>query len=350
MGLEFENVLIIGPSSKRKGGIASVIKNYKENFNAHYFSSTNFQNTYLSFLFLTERLLALSFLLLIKKEIMIVHIHGSHKGSFLRKYLIFKVCNIFKKKIVYHIHSGTYHLFFEQSNRFLKQKIVKLIEKSNGIIVLSESWKHYFQETFDIQNIFVIPNIIANPQNVEAKFKNSGRLRIIYLGKIFKEKGIYDLLDCIIENYDTYVDKVSFIIAGNGEAEKIETYKNLDSKGIISFVGWVINEQKNELLLNSDVLILPSYNEGLPVSVLEGMSYKMPIIATSVGGIPEIVVDGFNGKIVTPGNLKEIHEAITFYLKNRNLISIHGENSFKRAKQYFPEKIKLELLNVYNSV
>ena len=76
----------------------------------------------------------------------------------------------------------------------------------------------------------------------------------------------------------------------------------------------------------------------------------MPIIATAVGGVPEIVKDGINGKIVSPGNLFEIHEAIKFYLINKDLILIHGENAFSMVESFFPEIIESKLLKIYNSI
>lgn len=346
---DFQNILIIGPSSKRKGGIASVLSIYKQKFNAHYFDSTKFQSTILSFLFFPERLLSLCIFLYFNKKIEIVHIHGSSEGSFIRKYILYKICKFFNKKTIYHIHSGRFNDFYEQTNNILKPTIKGLINNADAIIVLSEYWLKYFKATFNPKKVEIVPNIVLEPL-LESKKGINTPIKIVYLGKIFKAKGIYDLLDCIISNYDKYCGKATFFIAGNGEEDKTNEYKKLDKEGIIIFLGWINTKQKNELLQRADVLILPSYSEGLPISILEAMSYQMPIIATPVGGIPEVVQDGFNGKIIKQGNLKDIDKAINFYINNSIIIKTQGENSYKKVKQHFPKNVKTKLLKIYNDI
>lgn len=350
MNREFEKVLTVGPSVKRQGGIASVLSKYKENYNVPYFSSTFFQKTIFSFLFFPERVISFFLILLFNSKIESVHIHTSSEGSFLRKYLLIKIARLFKKKIVFHIHSGRFLEFYNRSNNIVKNAIEDCINNSDCLAVLSNSWKEKYEKIFNPQKVTVVPNLIPKPLEEAKNFNTTPHIKIIYLGKIFAAKGIFDLLDVIKGNYDDLSNKASFIIAGSGEEEKTHIYKKIDKYNIINFTGWVDPEEKKNLLSTSDILVLPSYSEGLPVSILEAMSYKMPIIATPVGGIPEIVENETNGRLITPGNKTELFESIMYYINDKRLIKEHGLNSYKKIEPHFPENVGKILLGIYQNI
>lgn len=91
--------------------------------------------------------------------------------------------------------------------------------------------------------------------------------------------------------------------------------------------------------------ILPSFNEGLPISILEAMSYGHPVISTPVGGIPE-VVDG-NGILVTPGNADEIWAAMSRYIDTPSAISQEGSISHRNVRPYLPDSVMEQLRQIY---
>lgn len=97
----------------------------------------------------------------------------------------------------------------------------------------------------------------------------------------------------------------------------------------------------------ADIYILPSYNEGLPIAILEAMSYTHPIISTPVGGIPEVVKDHQNGILVEPGNLEQIKEALLFFIKHPEVIESYGQKSYEIVQPYFPENVFLQLKKIY---
>ena len=101
---------------------------------------------------------------------------------------------------------------------------------------------------------------------------------------------------------------------------------------------------------NADVFILPSYNEGLPISILEAMSYGKAIISTSVGGIPEIVKQNENGLLIEPGNLEQIEQSINNLLEHPELINEFGAISEQLVQKYLPHFVLKELEGYYTSV
>ena len=104
-------------------------------------------------------------------------------------------------------------------------------------------------------------------------------------------------------------------------------------------------------MLNScDVYILPSYHEGLPISVLEAMSYGKPVISTNVGGIPEIVKPGFNGWLFQPGDHQALNTIIREAMNNKDLLKQYGNNSLRLSKNYTPESVFQSLNQLYKQV
>ena len=102
------------------------------------------------------------------------------------------------------------------------------------------------------------------------------------------------------------------MIAGSGEEEELlkAKAKELGLTEDVFFAGWVDGERKEELIMDSQVLLSPSYNEGLPVSILEAAAHGMPIVATDVGDISSVVRDGENGVLIEPGQVEELAAGI----------------------------------------
>ncbi|CUV66435.1 conserved membrane hypothetical protein [Sulfurovum sp. enrichment culture clone C5] len=346
-------VLTIGPDYKTlKGGIASVLSVYAKydksfKFLPTYSSENNFKNI----LLFPIKYFNILFFLIIHSNYKIIHIHGASRISFYRKYFIFlSLKYLLRRKVIYHIHGGEYHLFENESNSLVKKMIHNMVEQSNAIICLSREWKGFFETKFNPQKTIVLNNIIPMPIK-KNKTTNSGTIQFLFLGKIVDGKGIFDLINMAYNHKDYLNDKVKIIIGGNGEVDYLQSkIKRMNIGNIIRYVGWVSGSKKDDLLIDSDVYILPSYNEGLPISILEAMSYKMPIIATAVGGIPRIVQNNVNGILIQPGDQEALFERIKYFTENREKIKAYGQASFEIVKDFLPEKVIGDLHNIYANV
>lgn len=95
--------------------------------------------------------------------------------------------------------------------------------------------------------------------------------------------------------------------------------------------------KRNRLFELGRCLYLPSYNEGLPIAILEAMAYSHPIISTPVGGIPEII-KVVKWHLVQPGDTKGIADAIKFYVENRDAIRKQGNNAFNIVQDFSQRK------------
>nr|WP_170235045.1 glycosyltransferase family 4 protein [Bizionia gelidisalsuginis] len=349
----FNQVLYVAPNFKRrKGGIASVLELYsqKVGINFNFYPSAFFQNTILNFLFLPFSLFYYCFYLLFNPKLKIIHIHGASRGSFYRKYFYILISKtIFKKKMIYHIHGAEYHLFYKNASLFVRKRIEHIIEMSDALIVLSEEWKDYYFKTFNKEKIYVVNNIVEKREVFKKQINPI--ISILFLGKIGQRKGVFDLLEVLKIHKNELLGLVNINIGGNGETSLLKLkIKEFELEDIVNYVGWVTGDKKDLLYKSNDVIILPSYNEGLPISLLEAMSYAMPLISTNVGGIPQILEDKVNGIMIEPGNKEQIFEAIKFYVDNPNKIVNHGANSYMRITPFFPEEVMKQLEIIYNEI
>jgi len=347
----FENVLFIGPNYKRrKGGIASVLSlyaSYLEN-KFKFCPSIYFQNVFLSIFFFPINLISICAKLWSDHSIKIIHIHGSHDGSFIRKYIIFLLSkNVFKKKVIYHVHSSHYHKFFSKTNKFLKSRVIDIVNRSDGLIVLSKEWEEYFSKSFAQRKIYILENIVKNPNYYKDNLVE-GKIMLLFLGRIGERKGIFDLVQTMM-NYPS-LNNVELLIGGDGDVAKIKKILRNYNLPNIKFLGWVDGDEKIQLLKSANIFILPSFDEGLPISILEAMSYKKAIISTHVGGIPRIVKDSVNGFVVIPGNQKQIFEAINRYMLNPQLLIEHGNESLEIVSDFFVDNVVNKLNSIYSDL
>lgn len=347
------SILTIGPDYRNhRGGIGAVLEVYSKYFENFKFLATYNVGSVLfkSFYFFYFLLLFFS-RLVFDPSIRIVHIHGASRGSFARKFICFLFAKyVFKKKIIYHIHGAEYHLFYNESNRFVKRLVSNLIDNSDTIVCLSNAWKDFFKANFNPKRIVIVANVIDNPC-ITSENEEIDTVKFLFLGQIGKRKGIFDLLQVIIANREKYKGKVKIVIGGNGEIDRL--HKTILEQGLtelVEFKGWVSNEEKIKCLQEANIYVLPSYNEGLPISVLEAMSYGKAIISSNVGGISEIVIPEKNGILVEPGNLDEIGKAIDYFIENPHKINTFGDESKKIAIKHLPYSVMPELTAIYTQL
>lgn len=282
--------------------------------------------------------------MLFHKEIEIVHVHGSSDTSFWRKRFFINLAKLFGKKVVFHCHGSEFQRFSAQH----LNAVQKTLTKCDCIIALSESWKEWFETTIHHKNVVVIKNVIALPRVKKVKHNI---FVLLFLGRLGKRKGIYDLLDVLIKHKTTFEGKVKFLFGGDGDVEQVkEIIKQNGLENIAEFQGWVNGEKKEYLLNLADAFILPSYNEGLPISVLEAMSYSLPVISTTVGGIPEILKNGENGFIMEPGDKDAIYHAVVSLMEDKNLCKDMGKKSFEKVQVHLPEYVEKQLETLYDSL
>ena len=343
----FEKVLFVGMDYKiPKGGIASVLNTYSTFIHPFKFVRTaagelnNVQKVW----YAVSGYLLLIWKLFTDRKIEIVHIHSASGTSFWRKNYAIKIAKMMGKKVVFHCHGGGFKEF-RLSNI---KKVDAILAKVDCVVCLSGEWNNYFQ-SIGCRHIVTIKNVIREP-NIENVEKN-GVVHFLFLGLICDNKGIFNVLKAIGDHKQELQNRIVLHIGGNGETDRLlSIIKELGIETLVRFEGWVDKEKKQYLLNLADVYILPSFIEGVPISILEAESYHKPVITTNVGGIPSIVQDCVSGVFVTPGNDKEIYLAMKMMAESEELRQKYGEASYRISRDYQPEAIKKELIGCYDKI
>jgi glycosyltransferase involved in cell wall biosynthesis len=116
-------------------------------------------------------------------------------------------------------------------------------------------------------------------------------------------KGAFDLLNAWVKFRDR-VPGWRLVIGGHGEVERfLSEAERLGIRAEVDYLGWLSGSDKERELSAADIFVLPSYNEGMPVSILEAMAYGAAVIATPVGGVPDMMQQDVHGLWIEPGDV-----------------------------------------------
>ncbi len=277
--------------------------------------------------------------------IRIVHIHGASYISFWRKRIFILLSKAFHKKVIFHVHGGKFK-DFTAANR---EVVLNTLQKVDTVIALSDYWKDFFENDLRCPKVEVVPNIIPLPQPIKAD--KTDIVEGLFLGAINDNKGIFDLVNLIAEHQDTLRSRFCLHIGGLGEIHRLKSIiARHHIEDIVIYHGWIDAEQKAKLLSQADMFILPSYAEGLPISILEAMSYRLPILSTRVGGIPAIVTHEKNGLLIKPGDKIALWDSLQRMINEPKMRNSMGEISYEKVQSHFPENVCTTLERIYTAL
>ncbi len=235
------------------------------------------------------------------------------------------------RKVVVHVHGGFF--LSAQHIPFLPWMILRRVfHQDIPFIVLSDKEKDLIESKFGARRVFVLPNVVdlkdaeeyAQEQTDDVSHE---KLRIGYLGRIEPNKGMTELLDacCQLKNRGC---EFTLVLAGKEQTdgEYLPRFER-ELGSHFEYAGLVFGEAKYHFLRSLDVFILPSYFEGLPMSLLECMSYGVTPIVTPVGSIPEVVKDGVNGIFIRQHDVSSIVEVMIRLNKDRTLLRSIGKEA-----------------------
>ncbi|AEI39540.1 glycosyltransferase family 4 protein [Paenibacillus mucilaginosus] len=349
-------IMTVANAKTVKGGITSVVNSLIEGITAAHPGCTmarhaSYIDSVHPLLRIIYSLWAMLLLLFKLPFYKIYHLHSAADGSFYRKALYTFLLRLFGKKVIFHIHGSSFQEFHDRS-RFNAWLIRRTLNRSNGIIVLSEQMKGLVLTYCGNEKIWILPNPIQVPAAWNAAGEGEDRpVQLLFMGEIGPRKGIYDLVEALSRLDESARQRTLLHVCGNHEIEKLKRLieeKQLTDTCIVH--GWIDGETKAAMLKNADVYILPSYQEGLPVSILEAMAYELPIISTNVGGIPEVVLNNENGFVITPGDVEALGRAVIRLTEDAELRRRFGQKSRSLVAPHDLGLVVGNLHQIYKSV
>lgn len=341
-----EKVLMCCSELSVKGGMVSVVKNYLnypdwDNYEIVYIPTHTEKNKIIVVAYFAIAYIKILCTVL-TKNIKIAHLHTAERGSFFRKAILVRTLKKLGVKTIMHHHAAEFEEFYAQLSDSKKKYVKETLEMTDLNIVLSKRLVSMITSKAPNAKVDVLYNAVPtykdNPRNKEAK-------NVLFLGRLGKRKGTYDLLNAIKNIEEDLPKDVKFYLCGDGDIEGIN--KEIDKLNIskwIAHVGWIDSNEKKEIYNTIAINVLPSYNEGLPMSILETMAYGIPSITTNIASIPEVVVDGDNGFLIDPGNIKALSERLKKLLNDKMLCEKMGEQAYELITKNFGLSVHISRL------
>lgn len=241
----------------------------------------------------------------------LVHIHFSVRASSIRKEFLARIALACGARVIMHAHAGEYRVYWASLSDAARARSLAVFRRARALIVLGESWRDFFVSIgLPAEKIVVLPNPVMLPASVPQRAARDV-VTCVYLGLIAPKKGVFDLAHAVARLPSAHRLRLRVVAAGNGETERLRELAH--QLGIAdSFVVkyWLPAAERDALLAAADVFALPSYNEGLPMSLLEAMAFGAAPVTTPVGGVPEVVQHEVNGLLVAPGDVAALSAAL----------------------------------------
>lgn len=284
----------------------------------------------------------------------IIHLHTSQRAAWLKDIFFIVVGKVYQCQVVVHVHTADFDLLYGKRTRFEQFLTRRVMSFADAVIAVSEEWRRRLAQIVPVDQIITLRNCIAT-DTIPPSLSNSNNINALFLGSVGQRKGVFDLLEAMRE-LKLSASSFHLWIAGDeekvGDMNKAQTrLEELHLKDTCQLIGTIQGAKKIEFLSQASLFVLPSYNEGLPIALLEALSAGLAVITTPVGGIPEIIKDGYNGFLVPPGDIKALAEKLTILANDQDLREAMGRRNREIAKQELDVKPYVaRLTELYNSL
>lgn len=285
----------------------------------------------------------------------VVDLGTTYGVSFIKHGVMALYAHYRKSKVVLTFHCSIKKI--ELSSWRLSGKISKFILKRiDGVSAISQEWL-LLRDVFPELKIQYIPNAInLTEYSAIAKRNPSDKVKILYLGHIGKDKGSFDLIDAVqlLANYD--LPAYELFLAGDVlpgiEKADVSLYINNNAlSGTIKLLPAVYGFEKRALFQNCDIFVYPSHHEGMPLAVMEAMASGLPVVGTTVGGIPDLIVNSQTGFLISPMSIMALAESLRKLIFDPVLRVQMGKSGAKRIREEFDIGKKIAgLITFYRSI
>lgn len=266
----------------------------------------------------------------------LIHTHGLYPDA----YVGYKVSKYFNIPFVCHLHDRYLNILFDRYNL----KLNTCLKTAKRIIAVSKFQANMFRHFLPINTI----NIVYNGTFIESfKIRDTNCLskKLVFVGNLIEDKGIFSLLEAVSILKQQKIN-INLDVFGRGEIEKC---KNLASKydisEIVNFRGIINNSELAEILCDYDLLALPSYYETFGIVLIEALAAGIPVVASNVASIPEIVTEDV-GILIPPKNPNALADAISCALRknwDRRIIR-------NQAEKFTLEQTAISIANIYKEI
>jgi glycosyltransferase involved in cell wall biosynthesis len=280
----------------------------------------------------------------------IVHIHFASSGSTLRKMVLADMVTRAGRPLVLHAHGGYFDQFHRKLPALLRRTVDGILQRANVLIALSPRWRDFYVNECEVSpsHVTVLPNPVRWTPDIPNRAARSS-VQFVFLGRMSQQKGAYDLINAFAAMPDAVRARARLTLAGDGDLEAMRRLvEPFGDK--VRVLSWIDNSERERLLTESDVFVLPSYNEGVPMALLEAMAAGLPAIVTSVGGIPDVVRHGVEGLMVEPARVADLSAAMARMVTHDGERNACGRRAHDRARSFDVHAYARSLAEIYQRI
>ena len=262
-----------------------------------------------------------------RREVNVLHINLAAGGSAYRKAVLGRIAQRLGIPYVVHLHGSRFHQFWPSAGAYWAHAVDRLFAESAEIIVLGRFWEDLIVRRLpDVKNkITVLPNATA-PADTHQYMGANAPVHVSFLGELGPRKGTPQLIEALgrLASRNDW----NATVAGNGDVDRTRAHVlRLGLSDRVEVPGWLDSVEVKKVLGRTDIFVLPSFAENLPMAILEAFARGIAVIATPVGAVPEVVDHGRNGLIVQVGDVAELADALARLISNRCLRRTLGANA-----------------------
>jgi len=241
----------------------------------------------------------------------ILHVNMAERASAWRKGALIAAAKLFGIPSVLHLHAAEIIEVYQHLGTFKRHRLRDIFQAATVVVVLDAQWQDFVHRQLgvDTVRIEILPNGVPDPGNPNL-YRSPLITELLFAGNLLPRKGLADLLAAMAQSrFRTRQWRLTIIGAGDAQA----LYAKADALGIgahIHFLGWQPRALVTAALRHTDIFVLPSHAEGLPLVVLEALSLAVPVVCTKVGALPSWLDDRKNALLVPIGNPAALADAI----------------------------------------
>ena len=291
---------------------------------------------------------------ILRRGAALVHLNTSlNARAFWRDLAYLLVAKLCGARVLLQAHGGALREFAGSGPR--ARAIGLLLRLPDLVVVLSELERSAYRELVPSQPVALVPNgVDAQAFRRHARAPGDPRmpLRLIYIGRLAPRKGLAETIEAL-RLARAAGRAVRLVVAGSGpeEAALRRQVRNAGLEHDVAFAGAVWGEHKARLLGLSDIIVLPSYSEGMPYALLEAMAAGVVPLATAVGAIPEVVRDGVHGVLVAPRDAQALARALAGLHLDRDGLERMSAACLRRvASTYSLERVAADFAALYRTI
>ena len=315
-------VLMVGTDLGGMGGVRAVVRGYVdgglfERYDCVYVASHRAGNAWVK-IFTALKAWVRVAILLGKLDAPLVHVQTASRGSFWRKAVVCFMARVAGRPYLVHLHGGGFSRFYEHESGPIGRRVIRsTLAHAALVVALSEEWRERLLKICPTARVEVLHNAVTIPDvTLVPSRQAAAQPTLLFLGHLLPDKGVFDLVKAFAAVARRAPD-LRLVLGGVGQVAAVsELATQLGVRTRLEVPGWLGPEAKSAALAASTIFLLPSYHEGMPMALLEAMSWGRPVIATPVGGIPQIVTHEVNGLLIPPADVAALTTAIERLLQD----------------------------------